>query len=190
MRKRSAEAGALGLVLTICVLFVMCGVSTTVRAGSDGTGVLETDDISIILEGEGVWIRITPLDDSILKYCTEDTRRTYTTILKSHTEIPKDSKNRMFLVLFQGRAEPETYFEPTELEIIHQGNRSRPEKIVPHSSTFNKRLLKFYGTPEMAIYLFSAEIDLEFPVSFKYRTLENNDWEGVVRKIKAAKSRY
>jgi len=190
MIKQPTAVGALWLVLAMCVLFVLCGALTPLQANGEGTGILETDDISIILEGEGIWIRITPLDSSILKYCTEDTRRTYTTILRSHAEIPKNINNKMFLVLFQGRTEPETYFEPTELEIIHQGNRSRPDKIVPHSSTFNKRELKFYGTPEMAIYLFSSEIDLEFPITFKYRTLENKDWERVSTKVKAAKARY
>jgi hypothetical protein len=177
-------------VLVMCSLLVFAGISNPSEAEDEGTGILETDDISIILEGEGVWIRITPLDDSILKYCTEDTRRTYTTILTSHSEIPSDMKGRMFLVLFQGRTEPETYFEPTELEILHQGNRSRPVKIVPHSSTFDKRVLKFYGTPEMAIYIFSPEIDLEFPISFKYRSLENKRWEQIITAVKDAKSRY
>jgi len=196
MNTRTKRAGLFGFILTLCALFVLCSVPALIRGGDEegtgeeGTGVLETDDISIILEGEGLWIRITPLDSAILKYCTEDTKRTYTSILKTHDEIPKDAKEKMFLVLFQGRTEPEMYFEPTELEIRHQGNRFRPVRIVPHSSTFDKRVLKFYGNPEMAIYLFPAEIDLEFPITFKYRTLENNDWEQVLTKVKKAKSRY
>lgn len=171
-------------------LLILSGIPCHLEAESDDSGILETDDISIVLEGEGLWIRITPMDESILKYCTNDTRRTYTTILKSHPEIPEDNKGKMFLVMFQGRTEPETYFEPTELEILNQGTRLRPDKIVPHSSTFNKRVLKFYGTPEMAIYIFSPDVDLEVPITFKYRSLENQEWERRIITIKDAKARY
>jgi hypothetical protein len=156
----------------------------------EGTGKLKTEDISITLEGEGLWIRITPLDESILRYTTIDTKRTYTTILKAHPEITGDMNQKKFLVLFQGRTEPETYFEPTEFELIQQGNRYKPEKIIPHSQTFDKRVLKFYGTPEMAIYLFSENIDLEFPITFTYKSIESGGWENVIRTWKDAKSKY
>ncbi|GEM_PF-2671350 len=178
------------IFLVLLGLYVIPSLTPVRLIATEGTGILETADISIVLEGEGVWIRITPIVDSILKYCTEDTRRTYTTILKSHPEIPTDVKEKMFLVLFQGRKEPETYFEPTALEILHQGNRSRPEKIIPHSSTFDKRVLKFYGTPEMAIYVFSKDIDLEFPITFKYNSLENTDWEQILTRVQDAKAKY
>ncbi|MFQ6105296.1 MAG: hypothetical protein ACE5OP_13560 [Candidatus Glassbacteria bacterium] len=182
------RVAVLGFVLGIFWILTIESQAQTTE--SEGTGILETDDISIVLEGEGVWIRITPIDDSILKYCTDDTRKMYTSILKSHTEIPEDLKGRMFLVLFQGRKEPETYFEPTELEILHQGNRFRPVKIVPHTSTFDKRVLKFYGTSEMAIYIFPPEIDLEFPITFRYRSLENTEWEQILVRVKDAKAKY
>lgn len=192
MNRREKRHHGLGLFLVLCTLPILTCFSHSLQAGagSEGTGTLETDNISIVLEGEGLWIRITPMDESILKYCTDDTKRTYTTILKSHSEITADMEGTEFLVLFQGRQEPETYFEPTELEILQQGNRFRPVKIVPHSSTFNKRVLKFYGTPEMAIYIFSSEIDLEFPITFKYRSLENREWERITTVIKDAKARY
>ena len=179
----------LGLFCTTFLIF--SGGPQPLRPQGEGTGILETDDISIILEGEGVWIRITPIDDSILKYCTDDTRTMYNSILKSHNkEIPEDLTGKTFLVLFQGRKEPETYFEPTELEILHQGNRFRPVKIIPHTSTFDKRVLKFYGPSEMAIYIFPPEIDLEFPMTFKYRSLENSDWEQILERVKDAKAKY
>jgi hypothetical protein len=190
MKKKKMAAQVKNILLLLFTLVLLTGIPVHLEAGNNESAVLETDDISIVLEGDGLWIRITPVDESILNYCTEDTKRTYTTILKSHPEIPADTKQKMFLVMFQGRKEPETYFEPTELEILTQGNRLRPQKIVPHSSTFNKRVLKFYGTPEMAIYIFSQEIDLLFPITFKYRSLENKEWEQRIITIKKAKARY
>jgi hypothetical protein len=180
----------------IIALFFLLAFSTpgtppqTLFAEEEDTGILETDDISTVLEGEGLWIRITPLDEAILKYSTEDTRRTYTAIITSHPELSHYTESKKFLVLFQGRSEPEVYFEPTELEIFQQGNRFRPEKIISHTSTFDKRVLKFYGTPEMAIYAYSKELNLEFPITFKYRTLENKDWDRILTAWKNAKAKY
>lgn len=190
MKMRRKDIWRIIALLLIFPGSTQCVLTEGLIAEEKGTGVLETDDISTVLEGEGLWIRITPLDDAILKYSTDDTRRTYTTITMSHPELSEYPDSKKFLVLFQGRKEPEVYFEPTELEIFQQGNRFRPEKIIPHTSTFDKRILKFYGTPEMAIYVFSKEIDLEFPIIFKYRTLENKDWERILTAWKDAKARF
>jgi hypothetical protein len=178
------------IILAFLLLVLSTPIVSPLLAEDEGRGILETDDISTLLEGEGLWIRITTLDDAILKYSTEDTRGTYTTIITSHPELSAYADAKKFLVLFQGRKEPEVYFEPTELEIIQQGNRYRAEKIIPHTSTFDKRVLKFYGNPEMAIYVFPKEINLEFPITFKYRTLENKDWDSILTAWKDAKAKY
>ncbi len=187
MKDRQTTFTALALMILFFLLLPAPGL---LAQAEEGTGKLKTEDISITLEGEGLWIRITPLDESILRYTTVDTKRTYTKILEAHPEITGDMNQKEFLVLFQGRTEPETYFEPTEFELLQQGNRYKPERIIPHSQTFDKRVLKFYGTPEMAIYLFSEKIDLEFPITFTYKSIESGNWENVIRTWKDAKSKY
>lgn len=190
MKNSKKRLPAIALMMVLGCFLPPNPISCLHSQGDEETGRLKTEDISITLEGEGLWIRITPLDEGILRYTTIDTKRTYTTILKAHPDITDDMKQKTFLVLFQGRTEPETYFEPTEFELIQQGNRYKPEKIIPHSQSFDKRVLKFYGTPEMAIYLFSEKIDLEFPITFTYKSIESRKWESVVRTWKDAKSKY
>ncbi len=178
--------------MILLVVFTACSTVglPPPRTEIEGSGILETDDISVSLEGEDIWVRITPIDESILRYCTDDTRKMYITILSTHPEITGDLKAKKFLMHFQGRKEPETYFDPTEFEIIQQGVRYKPLMIIPHTSGFDKRVLPFFGNPEMAIYLFSEEIDFEYSIIFKYKTLENRDWDQIIERIKDAKTRY
>ncbi len=179
------------LVLTVAAAFLLsCGsvYLSGERSPDEGGEILETKDISVTLEGEGIWLRITPIEESILRYCTEDTRRLYRTILKAHPEVSTGTDKTIFLYQFQGREEPETHFEPTAVEIIQQGRRHRPLQIIPHTSGFDQRNLPFYGTPEMAIYVFSEGIDFRFPMTFRYRSLRNDEWEDVIETIEEAKT--
>ncbi|MFQ6104623.1 MAG: hypothetical protein ACE5OP_10065 [Candidatus Glassbacteria bacterium] len=180
------------MMILLAAFFTACSLPGfhTRKSEGEGIGILETDDISVVLEGEGIWLRITPIDESILKYCTEDTRAMYNTILKTHPEISEGLKGKIFLMHFQGRTEPETYFEPTEVEILHQGGRYRPLRIIPHTPDFDKRVLAFFGNPQMAIYIFSEEIDFEFPITFRYKTLENRNWDQIIERVKDAKTKY
>jgi hypothetical protein len=155
-------------------------------------GVLESEDISVILQGGGLWMKITPMSDQILRYTNTDTHRTYRSMLESQgRSLYRDGEvaYQTFFVQFQGRSENEVYFDPTELNIIHQGKLYKPSEIIPISSTFNKRILKLYGNPEMAIYAFSREIDLDRSIEFKYKDLKSNQWDEIIRTVEEAKLR-
>jgi hypothetical protein len=179
------------VILSLLVFLYSCPARSFIRgAGNDGEGILETEDISVVLQGSGLWIRITPMEDEILRYCTEDTRRTYSKMIDTQGEsLKKDGESNFikFLVLFQGRSENETYFDPTELNISHQGKLYKPEKILPISSTFDKRILKLYETPEMAIYAFNKEIDLDLSLRFQYKDLNSNKWDEIIKTVEDAK---
>ncbi len=182
------------IVLAAVLLFTTAPYSPAGQSGGNsgrpGKTILETDDISVVIEGEGIWLRITPLEGDILRYCTEDTKKMYATMLAAHPEITPDTEEKIFLLHFQGREEPETYFDPTSIDIIQQGRRYRPIRIIPHTPDFDKRVLPFFGTPEMALYFFSRDIDFEFPMTFRYRELSNRDWEEVIKKIDDAQTLY
>lgn len=179
------------VLLSLIVFLSLCHARPFIRDKENaGEGVLETDDISIVLQGSGLWIRITPMEEEILRYCTEDTRQTYSKMLDTQGEsLKKDGKSdfRKFLVLFQGRSDNEIYFDPTELNIVHQGKLYKPEKILPISSTFDKRILTLYGTPEMAIYAFSKDIDLALSIRFQYKDLNSNKWDEIIKTVEEAK---
>ncbi|OGF97825.1 MAG: hypothetical protein A2Z06_04160 [Candidatus Glassbacteria bacterium RBG_16_58_8] len=187
-------------VSLISATVLVCGPSlpasrafqTGPSGGETEEGILETEDISVILQGSGVWIRITPMDEEILRYCTEDTRSTYRKMLENQGEALKsdgDYGYKTFLISLQGRSENEVYFDPTELKIVQQGKFYKPSQIIPISSTFDKRILTLYGTPEMAIYAFSKEIDLTLPLEFKYKELSSNKWDEIIRTVGEAKLR-
>ncbi len=179
-----------GIISLLILLSYVPSLSMPAEDEKPNEGVLETDDISVILQGDGLWIRITPMEDEILRYCTQDTRNTYTKMLENQKgAFTKEEEKDVvkFLVLFQGRSENEIYFEPTELNLNHQGKLYKPVKIVPISSTFDKRILKLYGNPEMAIYAFSKEIDLSLPIQFKYKKLESNKWTEIIGTVEDSK---
>jgi hypothetical protein len=185
------------VLLSVCFMIASC-ITSSPQASKpfiedkkdNGEGVLETEDISVILQGGGLWIRITPLEEEILRYCTEDTRNTYTKMLDNQGKsLQKDGESsfRKFLVLFQGRSENEIYFDPTELKIVHQGKVYKSEEIIPISSTFDKRILTLYGNPEMAIYAFNKDIDLTLSIQFQYKDLTSNQWEEIIQTVEDSK---
>jgi len=193
MRSRSLSAMCLSIPGLISLLILLSyAPSLSLPSGDEETreGVLETDDISVILQGSGLWIRLTPMEEEILRYCTQDTRTTYSKMLENQGgALKKEEAGEFikFLVLFQGRSESETYFEPTDLNLNHQGKLYKPVKIIPISSTFDKRILKLYGNPEMAIYAFNKEIDLARPIEFKYKDLSSHKWTEVIKTVEDSK---
>lgn len=179
-----------GLIALLILLSYVPSLSVSSEDEKIREGVLETDDISVILQGGGLWIRITPMEDEILRYCTQDTRNTYSKMLENQGgAFTKEEEKEFvkFLVLFQGRSENEIYFEPTELNLNHQGKLYKSVKIVPISSTFDKRILTLYGNPEMAIYAFNKEVDLSLPIQFKYKELESQRWTEIIKTVEDSK---
>jgi hypothetical protein len=151
---------------------------------------LETEDISVTMEGRGIWIQITPIDESILRYCTEDTRNLYRTILSSHLDADLDTTGTVFLYQYQGRDDPEIRFDPTDVDIMQQAKRYKPLRIIPHTPGFDQRILPFYGTPQMALYVYPEGIDFEFPMTFRYDGMTTDDWDDVIQRIDDARTLF
>ncbi len=183
-------------ILTLLLPILFCLVDPPLSrpfqedAADEKEGVLQTEDISVILQGSGLWIKITPMDEEILDYCTSDTKRTYTSMLKAQGGTLFENGEvayKIFFIQFQGRSDNEIYFDPTELNIIHQGKLFQPIHILPISSTFDKRILTLYGNPEMAIYAFSKDIDLGLPLVFQYKDLKSDKWNEIIQKVEDSK---
>ena len=157
-------------------------------------GTLNTNDISIVLRGQGLIIKITPIDDEILQYCSPDVRRTFKTLRQNQEDLQyyyPDTDLRMFYVIFQA-IEDRTRYEPDEIEIEHQGNFFRPVDILPLSDEFDLLVLeKKYLSLSSAIYLFDASIDYFEPLRFLYRNeIQNNRWNEIIRRLDNEKRRF
>jgi len=193
MGKNTRPFTFLPILVTLTILIPIaphCTWSFIEESSGKEEGVLQTDDISVILQGGGLWIKITPMEEEILRYCTEDTRQMYRNLLSNQgKELTRDDGNafKKFFVQFRGQSENEVYFDPTELNINQQGKFYKPEKIIPITSTFDKRILKQYQNPELAIYAFNKDIDLERSIHFHYKDLNSGKWDEIIRSVEEAK---
>jgi hypothetical protein len=193
MGKKNLPVTFLSILVTLAILIPVaphCTWSFIEEKSGNDEGVLQTDDISVILQGGGLWIKITPMEEEILRYCTEDTRQIYRNLLNNQgKELTQSEGNlyKKFFVQFRGQSENETYFDPTELNINQQGKLYKPEKIIPITSTFDKRILKQYENPELAIYAFNKDIDLERSIKFQYKDLNSIKWDEIIQSVEEAK---
>lgn len=193
MGKKNRSFTFLAILVVLALLIPIaphCTWSFIEEGSGTKEGVLQSDDISVILQGGGLWIKLTPMEEEILRYCTDDTRQMYRNLLSNQgKELTGDDDVvfKKFFVQFRGQSENDIYFDPTELNVTQQGKLLKPEKIVPITSTFDKRVLKQYGNPELAIYAFSKDLDLERSFQVQYKDLSSSKWDEIIRSVEEAK---
>jgi hypothetical protein len=158
---------------------------TSSKVVPPGLGTLKQDEFTMGLRSEALLVKVTPLDEAIIRLAAPDTYNRLHALRESRF---KDAKSRtasdapqLFLVSFFSY-QPDVTFQPEDLQIEHQGRLLRASAILPLTPTWGKGRL---GQQEIAtaVYAFTEPFNFELPMIAKYGMFENAEWQRIIPKL-------
>ena len=151
-----------------------------------GYGTLTQDQITIGIQSGSLLIKLVPLDEWVIRLTAPDTYQRLSSYKMSRgEEILRRARRagvrdwpQVFLVSFFTRSYEESY-EPNDVQIRNQSFIYRPLDIIPITPEFTRVRLR-QQEAQMALYLFTDEIDLDLPLVALYQeNAEGPQWIGI-----------
>jgi len=144
-----------------------------------GYGTLLQDQISLRLQSGDLLIKITPLDEGIIRLTAPDTYRRLRGLAEIHgpraARTALGSQATLFLVsLFS--YQPDVTYEPEDLLLVNRGLRLRPQGIAPVTPSWGTQRLGQQET-RMAVYAFDGGVEWEADLVAEYLHLRNDVWQ-------------
>jgi hypothetical protein len=143
-----------------------------------GYGTLLQDQISLRLQSGDLLIKVTPLDEAIVRLTAPDTYERLKGLADVHgpraSNTMGSSETSLFLVsLFS--YQPDITYEPEDLNLINRGLRMRPLGIAAITPSWGTQRLGQQET-RMAVYAFDGGMEWETDLVAEYQQLRNETW--------------
>jgi hypothetical protein len=166
--------------------------SSSVQAAPLGFGTLKQDDFTMGMRSEALLVKVTPLDESIIRLAAPDT---YNRLHALRVSRARDAQSQtsgseapqLFLVSFFSY-QPDVTFQPEDLQIEHQGRVLRAAAILPLTPTWGKGRLSQQEVAT-AIYAFGEPINYDLPMTVRYGMFENADWLRIINKLQVERGK-
>ncbi len=156
-----------------------------------GHGSLLQDDITLTVRGDGVLLKVTPLEEWVVRLTAPDTWSRLSSLAVAHRDevVRRTGVERpaLFLVSFFGAA-PGAAFRPEDVEIVNRGRRLRALLVRPITSGWGEGRVAQGGT-QLAVYAFPAEVDLEQALAVEYGDASGSAWEEILQRLEMERSR-
>lgn len=153
-----------------------------------GFGSLRQDAIAIPLQLPGVLIKLTPLDESVIRTLSPDSYRALRELAESKraaiTRLASQHglvRGSLWHVSFYGLA-PDARFSPLELTITVAGRDYRPVDFLAMSTGFGEQRLQPRET-QTALYLFDDALDINQPLIVSLGTDRSEAWSEKLKVI-------
>lgn len=156
-----------------------------------GYGSLRQDEITLTLRDGDVQVKVTPLEEWMLRLTAPDTHRRLSALARGHAEAleagPGPDDPTLLLVSFHSDVDGAA-FHPEDLYLENRGRRYAPRTIRPMTRGWGTQRLRSLQT-ESAVYAFDADVDLEADVVAAYRGVRNAEWSRILRRLLAEQAR-
>ena len=141
-----------------------------------GFGTLVQDQITLRIRKEQLLIKVTPLEEWVIRLTAPDTYARLQGLARLHGDNAARGVGSpsLFLVsLFS--YQPDVTYEPEDLLLVNRGLRYRPRGIAPITPSWGTQRL---GQQEarMAVYAYDGGMDLETDLVVEYQELRNEVW--------------
>jgi hypothetical protein len=157
-----------------------------------GEGTLRQTDISVYLRRGELQMRVTPLDETIIRTAAPDLYEQLSALGGGHQRIFRERTGTarpftLFLVAVHSEA-IQVEFEPQDLTLVSRGIRHRPVDIRALTPNWTRQWVAPRETL-MAVYAFPPEVDLESALEVEYREIRDRSWEEVLSGIRLERNR-
>jgi hypothetical protein len=155
-----------------------------------GYGTLKQDEITVSIRNGPVLVKVTPLDEGVIRLLAPDTYQRLTALATSRRNEAARSMSRtpdLFMVSFFSYS-PDISFQPEDVQLFHQARLMRPATIIPLSSGWGRQRLGQQES-QSAIYAFEGPLDYTQGMRVIYGSVESNDWAQIVSKLETEKTK-
>lgn len=164
---------------------------TTELLVPSGHGSLLQDDVTVTLRGEEIVLKVTPLEEWVLRLTAPDTWSRLSSLAAVHREeVARQTgvdNPSLFLVSFFSRT-PGVPFHPQDVQIENRGRRQRPLLIRPLTAGWGEERLK-QEEAQLAVYAFAEGVDLEQALTVAYGFEVGSGWEEILRRLEVERGR-
>ena len=155
-----------------------------------GLGTLVQDQITLGIQKEQLLIKVTPLDENVIRLTAPDTYARLQGLARIHGDRAARSmvSPSLFLVSFFSY-QPNVTYEPEDLLLVNRGLRYRPIGIAAITPSWGSQRLGQQET-RMAVYAFDGGMDLEADLVVEYQGLRNEIWrDRIIPLLKAEEAK-
>ncbi|MEO8619486.1 MAG: hypothetical protein ABI625_00395 [bacterium] len=153
-----------------------------------GFGSLSQQSISISLQLPDVIVRLTPLDEAVIRTLSSDSYRALRELAESHKAaiarlVSQHGllRGNLWYVNYYGLAR-DAKFSPLDLTITSAGRDFRPVDVLPLSSGFGEQRLQPRET-QAALYLFDDALDVNQPLVVSLGSQRSSAWTDRLRDV-------
>lgn len=155
-----------------------------------GHGSLHQEQITLTLRHGEVQVKVTPLEEWMIRLTAPDTYRRLSALARSHASaLAGDRREAPTLVLVSFHSDVEgAAFHPEDLHLESPGRRYAPDAIRPMTGGWGTQRL--HGRrPESAVYAFDPGLDFDVDLVAEYRNVRNVEWARILRDLLAEQAR-
>jgi hypothetical protein len=160
-----------------------------------GYGTLRQDDFTVALQSGDTQLKVTPLDEAVIRLAAPDTYQRLHGLVDSRRQRVLDAARgaglrgepAVFLVSFFTRAQQATY-EPTNVQLLSKGILYRPAGILPLTPEWGRQQVRQEET-QSALYVFDPAVDLDVTFEVEYQGRRSLAWAGIIRLLQAERGR-
>ena len=153
-----------------------------------GFGSLRQDDISVRFQMRGLLVRVTPLEESVIRVLAPDSYQS----LRERRDSERDRIAALaqrygmrgfsvWSISYYG-LEPDVRFSPMDVVISSSGRDFRPIELIPLTTGFGQNRLDQRDT-QSALYLFDEAVDVNQPLTITVETTRSSVWQETLRVI-------
>lgn len=154
-----------------------------------GHGTLRQDDFTVSIRSDAVLVKLTPLDESVIRLAAPDTYGRLQALASSRREEAARSSLRepeLFLVSFFSY-QPDVLFQPEDVQLFHQARILRASSIIPLTSGWGRQRLGQQET-QNAIYVFDGPVDYTQAIRVRYGTTESDEWSRILPRLETERA--
>ncbi len=160
-----------------------------------GYGTLRQDDFTVALQSGDTQLKVTPLDEAVIRLAAPDTYQRLHGLVDSRRQrllgaaysAGLRGEPAVFLVSFFTRAQQATY-EPTNVQLLSKGILYRPAGILPLTPEWGRQQVRQEET-QSALYVFDPAVDLDVTFEVEYQGRRSLAWAGIIRLLQAERGR-
>lgn len=150
-----------------------------------GHGSLFQDDVTLTLRTEELVLKVTPLEEWVIRLTAPDTWSRLSSLAAVHRqEVARQTgvdDASLFLVSFFSLT-PGASFRPQDVQIENRGRLQRPLLIRPLTTGWGQERLR-QEDAQLAVYAFSEGVDLEQALAVEYASRVSSGWEEILRRL-------
>jgi len=145
-----------------------------------GFGTLRQDAITATLRDGSLLIKVTPLDEGVIRLLAPDTYQRMHALAENRRADAESAgpEPQMFLVSFFSY-QPNTPFHQENLQLSYQGRLLQPIGVFPLTTNFGRPELE-QQERQSAIYVFPGPLDYRQPFVVRYGMTSSNDWTRII----------